>query len=109
MEECKEWVTSEIERSNADPVEKKNFEAFMRMLNEPEIQNHRGRYLLIKNGVVHGETFESPQDTFSSEFDYDWVLFLIPEDNDFEQASIFEKYKMNVTTNRSNFNDSSRL
>ena len=90
MEECLEWVNERLNNALISEEDRLNFEAFGNVLrNSDVIANHGGRYLLIKNGEVWSESFESPQDTFAEEFDENWVLFRVPKDGHFDKASIF--------------------
>jgi len=90
MNECLEWVNDCINDEKIGEGEKLNFVAFQKALNSPEIvENHGGRYLLIRNGVVYRDTFESPQDAICDEFGDDCILYRIPNVDDFDTASIF--------------------
>lgn len=83
MEECLEWINERINYHLISVDEKMNFQAFKQTLESSDaFENHSGRFLLIKKGQVWGETFGSAQDTFSEEFDDDWVLFRIPMKDD---------------------------
>lgn len=86
-----EWVNDRINHALISEEERRNFEAFRKVLlnNRDVVEHHGGRYLLIRNGEVWKETFESPQDTFSGEFDAHWVLFRIPKDGLCDNPSIF--------------------
>ena len=83
MEECLEWINERINYHLINVEEKMNFQAFKQVLESSDaFENHSGRFLLIKKGQVWDETFGSAEDTFSEEFDDDWILFRIPMKDD---------------------------
>lgn len=88
-----EWVNEHLNDGLIDEEERNNFEAFGKVLTTTDIvENHGGRYLLIRNGKVWGETFASPQDTCSEEFDEKYVLFRVPKEGYNDSPSIFGSY-----------------
>ncbi len=79
MNECLDWINERINHSMISDDEKLNFQAFRNVLQSTDVfENHSGRFLLVRKGKVWGETFSSPQDTFSDDFDKDCIVFRIP-------------------------------
>jgi hypothetical protein len=104
MDECLEWINERVNHDLIGEEDRLNFEAFRRVLiNSDVIENHGGRFLLINKGQVWGETFESPQDTFSEEFDENCVLFRVPKDGNNDNATIF--YSVSVDENCGDFEE----
>ena len=90
MEDCLEWIKERINDDMIDDDEKLNFQAFQRVLENTDVlKHHRGRFLLIRKGLVWEESFGSPQDTFSEEFDDECILFRIPTEGHCNDATIF--------------------
>ena len=90
MEECLDWIKERINEDLIDEDERMNFKAFQRVLENTDVFEHySGRFLLIRKGLVWEDTFTSPQDTFSEEFDDECMLFRIPTDVHCCDATIF--------------------
>jgi hypothetical protein len=61
-------------------IDPKSVASFRRLLKEPDIiQHHLGRFVLIKNGRIYENSFETYTDAEMIEFDDDWILFEIPK------------------------------
>lgn len=89
-DECLNWIKERINEDMIDEDERMNFQAFQRVLENTDVlENHSGRFLLIRKGLVWEDTFGSPQDTFSEEFDDECILFRIPTDVHSNDTAIF--------------------
>jgi hypothetical protein len=83
LDNCLEWINKHIKDGMLNDDDKINFLAFKNILESGSCTNHGGRYLIVRKGKVFADTFDSPQDTFSLdiefELDDDCVIFQIPE------------------------------
>jgi hypothetical protein len=70
--------------------ERENFVALKKKYDETDLlSEHQGRYVLIRKGKMYMESFETPQDTFTDEFDDDCMLFQVPRRGGSLKASSF--------------------
>jgi hypothetical protein len=81
IEKCLEWINENIHSAIKDN-DKKNFQVFQHILlncrNNNNILNNSGKFLLIRNGLIYNQIFDSAEDISSDEFDDECILFRIP-------------------------------
>jgi hypothetical protein len=78
MEHQINWMKNLLAGSTLSETERLNCTSYLSALECPDIKEHEGRYLLIKDGEIYPGSFLTPQDTFRDDLDDLYSIFYIP-------------------------------